>query len=112
MEWRVMDANGEELGRSQLAARTALAQCSATRVAWTAALLTLAPLVSSLALRAFPARAPAPVAYAVDLCTSFLVIWLSVPLCIAIWPQRTSLPGRSLEEPFWQHEQVHFNKGL
>ena len=109
----VADAQGNDLGRSQLAARTALAQCSATRVAWTVALLTLAPIASGAALRLLPAL-PRAVAAAVDATANFGVIWLSVPLCIAIFPQHTSLPTIAVEERFAQggHERVFFNKGL
>ena len=56
----VADAQGNDLGRSQLAARTALAQCSATRVAWTVALLTLAPIASGAALRLHTRRYHVP----------------------------------------------------
>ena len=109
----VADTQGNDLGRSQLAARTALAQCSATRVAWTVALLTLAPIASGAALRLLPAL-PRAVAAAVDATANFGVIWLSVPLCIAIFPQHTSLPTIAVEERFARggHERVFFNKGL
>ena len=108
----VADAHGNELGRSQLAARSALAQCSATRVAWTVALLSLAPIASAVALRTLPAL-PRAAAGAVDLGASFVVIWLSVPLCVAIFPQHTSAPAAALEERF-RHGggRLFFNKGL
>lgn len=106
------DEAGNYIGHSQMAANSALAQCSATRVAWTVALLTLAPLVSGLTLRALPATIPRAVSVAADLASSFVVIWLSVPLCIAIWPQHTSLPGEKLEKQFHHIKCAHFNKGL
>ena len=61
------------------------------RVAWTVALLTLAPLVSGAVLRALPASLPRSLATAVDVSSTCGVIWLSVPLCIAIFPQHSNL---------------------
>ena len=107
------DVDGHALGRSQGAARTALAQCSATRVAWTVALLTLAPIVSSAVMRGLlPATVPRSVSAVVEIGSTFFVIWLSVPLCIALYPQHTNLPGVELEVPFQGHERVFFHKGL
>jgi len=124
-EWydglEVSTADGHPVGVSHLAAEMALAKCSATRVAWTVLLLTAAPLVAGLALRCMPSTRSWLLSNAVDLTTSFLVIWVSVPLCIAIWPQRDCMPVARLEthlqgathpvtgEPV-QH--VYFNKGL
>lgn len=109
----LFDEAGRPLGSSALAAQTALAQCAATRVAWTVALLTVAPLVSGVALRALPASAPRLASTALDLGVTFGVIWLCVPLCLALFPQHTSARASTLEERF--HEgppTVYFNKGL
>jgi hypothetical protein len=89
-----------------------LGQCAATRVAWTVALLTLAPVASTAALRVLPAGLPRSIAAVVDVGSTFGVIWISVPLCIAIFPQHTDLPGTRVEERFAAHERVFFNKGL
>lgn len=108
----VTDADGRELGTSELAAQYGLGQCAATRVAWTVALLTLAPVASTAALRVLPAGLPRSIAAVVDVGSTFGVIWISVPLCIAIFPQHTDLPGTRVEERFAAHERVFFNKGL
>ena len=117
----VSTADGHKVGVSISAAEIALAKCSTTRVAWTVLLLTAAPLVAGLALRCLPSRRSWLLTNAVELGTSFLVIWASVPLCIALWPQRDCVPIARLEphlhgathpltgEPVLE---VYFNKGL
>ena len=116
----VATSDGAVLGRSQLAARRALTECAITRVLWTALLLTATPLCASAAFAALPAalaRSPAARS-AVELGVSFGVIWLSVPLSIAVFPQRESMSLRELEEavrraaPEGYAGRVYFNKGL
>ena len=108
------DEIGCELGRSRVAAQLGLAQCSGTRVAWTIALLTLAPVGARLATKALPRHAGAVATGAVEQLATFVVIFVSVPLCIAIFPQTASMDASWLEagvvaDPI---ERVYFNKGL
>ena len=119
----IMAADGQQLGHSKLAANEAIIKCAGSRVAWCFSLLTLAPLATGMAMRAIPAAlaAQSPVAVAVDCCVSFFVIWLSVPLCIAIWPQMSTASPTDLEPEFhaMKHpitgitiDAVWFNRGL
>lgn len=120
----VYTADGEHLlGRSHAAAQTALAKCSASRVAWSVALLTIAPIVAGAACRALPARLAARRAATVfvELGATFGVIWLSVPVCLAIWPQQARAAAADLEPEFAaaRHpatgdlvSEVVYNKGL
>ena len=95
----VATADGEALGSSILAAQRGLLECGATRVLWTFLLLTATPLCASSAFALLPARlASSPAACAaVELAVSFAVIWLSVPLSIAAFPQRESVLIAELE---------------
>lgn len=93
------------------------------RVAFSLALLTVAPLATAGTLALLPARLGAMRALrlGVDCCVSFIVIWASVPLCMAIFPQRQTAATVELEP--WlanaRHprsgapvREVWFNKGL
>ena len=116
-------ADGICLGLSPQAARQALLECSITRVAFSVALLTLAPLATSAALALLPARLAAGRAtrLAVECGVSFAVIWASVPCAMALYPQRRASPTADLEpwlaaathpvtgEPV---REVWYNKGL
>ena len=121
----VSTASGEVLGVSQLAAQRALLECALTRVLWTFLLLTATPLCASGAFSMLPPRLAhtAAARSAVELGVSFGVIWMSVPLAIATFPQRESMGLEELEEDiqrrFEQLQQGHgaerrgfFNKGL
>ena len=113
----VATSDGTVLGQSQLAARRALTECAITRVLWTAMLLTATPLCASAAFAALPAALARSAAArsAVELGVSFGVIWLSVPLSIAVFPQRESMAVAELEEalrPEGYAGRVYFNKGL
>jgi hypothetical protein len=119
----VTTEDGVPLGHSRSAARDALSKCAATRVAWTVALLTLAPLATAMAARALPASLATrrSATFAVECCVSFAVIWAAVPMCIAIWPQRQATPPASLEDHFHKlrHpvtgvaiDKMYFNRGL
>ena len=112
----VFDADdGAPLGDSVSAARVALGQCAATRVLWTVALLTVSPLVSGAVLSALAVRGAAARA-GVELAAQFGVIWASVPLSIAVFPQHTSLPASAIEPELVAKRpgatRVAFNKGL
>ena len=112
----VFDADdGAPLGDSISAARVALGQCAATRVLWTVALLTVSPLVSGAVLSALAVRGAAARA-GVELAAQFAVIWASVPLSIAVFPQHTSLPASAIEPELVAKRpgatRVAFNKGL
>jgi len=87
------------------------------------ALLTLAPLTTSLAMRALPVALVGnrAVTFGVDCAVSFGVIWAAVPMCIAIWPQMQQASPADLE-PQFRHDRhpatggtldkVWFNRGL
>ena len=117
----VHSADGTPLGNSLAAARIALAECCAVRVAWTVLLLSFAPLLSALARRSLPRRLAAGRAapLATEALVNFGVIWASVPLCMAIFPQREQVEPQRLEPEFGRHPAtgeelrvVYFNKGL
>ena len=106
---------------NQLAAERALLECGLTRVLWTFLLLTATPLCASAAFGALPARlAAVPAARTItELGASFGVIWLSVPLAIATFPQRDSMRLDELEEDVRAAAQAaeyegrgFFNRGL
>lgn len=96
----VADEDGVVLGSSVVAARQGLAECAATRVLWTFLLLTATPICATAAFATLPPRLAASqtVRIAVELGVSFGVIWLSVPLAIAAFPQRESLSVAELEQ--------------
>jgi hypothetical protein len=118
----VYTEDGHPLGMSQAAGQMALAQCSAARVLWTFCVLTAAPLLNRGILGAVPSIAKsASASMAMQASVIFVSLWLSVPLCMAIWPQRASASVESLEPELRQArhpltgapvEQVFFNKGL
>ncbi|KAL1527839.1 hypothetical protein AB1Y20_009219 [Prymnesium parvum] len=119
----ITSLDGAELGHSHLAAKQGLLECAITRVSWTVALLTLTPISSSVALAALPASLASrkAIRFSLDLVVSFVIIWLAVPLCIAIYPQRECLPIEKVEECYHgvRHpidgtiiQEVWFNKGL
>ena len=82
---------------------------------WTVALLTVSPLVSGAVLAALAVRGAAARA-GVELAAQFAVIWASVPLSIAVFPQHTSLPASAIEPELVAKRpgatRVAFNKGL
>ena len=105
----VVTSDGEPLGLSVTAAKRGLLECAATRVLWTFLLLTATPLCVSAAFASLPHRLASSksrqgimVRAALELGMSFVVIWLSVPLSIAAFPQRESMPIQELEETVQQ----------
>ena len=101
----VVTSDGEPLGLGVTAAKRGLLECAATRVLWTFLLLTATPLCVSAAFASLPHRLASSksrqgimVRAALELGMSFVVIWLSVPLSIAAFPQRESMPIQELEE--------------
>jgi tricarboxylate carrier len=117
----VTTADGTRLGSSQCAASRALLECGLTRVLWTFLLLTATPLCASAAFATLPSRlvSSAGGRTATELAVSFGTIWLSVPLAIACFPQRESMPLEQLEpsvreaaESMGYRGKAWFNKGL
>ena len=116
----VTTAEGCSLGHSQIAARQALLECAITRAVWTFLLLTATPLCASAAFAALPSRLSqlATARTVVELSVSFGVIWLSVPLAIALFPQRESMALEQLETqvqraaPEGYAGAAWFNRGL
>ena len=116
----VMTDEGTVLGTSKVAARRALLECAATRVLWTFMLLTATPLCVSAASAIMPARLLAHQAArtTIELGVSFGIIWISVPLAIAVYPQRERVAVDELEPSVRQAARaagcssVYFNRGL
>ena len=88
---------------------------------WTFLLLTATPLCASAAFATLPSRlvSSAGGRTATELAVSFGTIWLSVPLAIACFPQRESMPLEQLEpsvreaaESMGYRGKAWFNKGL
>ena len=123
----VVSDSGEPLGSSLVAARRGLIECAATRVLWTFMLLTATPVCASAAFGVLPQRLMASQAarLGVELGVSFGVIWLSVPLAIAAFPQREQISVAELEDDLRARWRTHagaemdesravvwFNRGL
>jgi tricarboxylate carrier len=119
----VSTSDGTPLGMSVAAAQRALGECAAARVIWTALLLTATPLCVSAALVMLPASIVASSAgrACTELGVSFAVIWLAVPLSLAVFPQRECISIDSVEPAVreaWDAQGgeeprvVYFNKGL
>eukprot|EP00962_Isochrysis_galbana_P015673 scaffold4498_cov119-Isochrysis_galbana.AAC.33 len=118
----VYTEDGHPLGVSKAAGQMALGQCSAARVLWSFVVLTAAPLINRGILAAVPSIATSTSAsMTMQASVVFVSLWLSVPLCMAIWPQRASASVDSLEPELRQAkhpltgepvQRAFFNKGL
>lgn len=118
----VYTADGALLGTSAAAGRIAILKCSGSRVLWTIACLTAAPLLTSGALAVAPfIAASATATVALEGAVTFSAVWLSVPLCVAVWPQRDCAKVEDLEPQFKgathpktgaRVTEVYFNRGL
>ena len=104
---------GVPLGSSVVAARRGLLECAATRVLWTFMLLTATPLCAAAAFSVLPGRLAASRAAraGIELGVSFGVIWLSVPLAIASFPQRESVSVAELEPELRERWRAQTGRG-
>ena len=118
----VYTEDGLALGTSKAAGVLAVGKCAVTRVLWTFCILTAAPVVNASVLRWLPfIAASSSASLALEAGVIFFSIWLSVPLCLAVWPQRDSVVASTLEPVFCHLKHpvtgnsvdlVFFNKGL
>jgi hypothetical protein len=91
-------------------------------VLWTFCILTAAPIVTQAIQDAVPSIArSASASLALKATVVFVGLWLSVPMCMAIWPQRASASVDALEPELRQKKHpltgapvklAFFNKGL
>ena len=116
------DSTGQVLGSSVVAAKLGLYECALTRVLWTFMLLTATPIATSFIL---PVKLGSVSRLCAELLVSFGIIWISVPVAIATFPQRELIHVSDLEDELrerWaamhSHEmcesksQLSFNRGL
>lgn len=117
----VSDADGNVYGSSKKAAQTGIGQCAIARVLWNIPVLIMPPVVMMYLKRtaAFK-RNPRLELPAVTAVCTFAVI-LGVYPAQAVFPQKASLPAKSLEPEFHNRrspttgelvQTYWFNKGL
>uniref|UniRef100_A0A6G1SDM9 Sidoreflexin n=1 Tax=Aceria tosichella TaxID=561515 RepID=A0A6G1SDM9_9ACAR len=113
----VFDENGNKLGQSKVAAKKAIREVVASRIAMASPGMVLPPIVmNSLEKRGVLKRFPGvslPIQTA--LCGTLLIF--ATPMCCAIFPQRSSLPIVNLEPELKPDTKdldalCYFNKGL
>ncbi|XP_054168655.1 sideroflexin-1-like [Oppia nitens] len=112
----VFDSNGQEIGKSKIAAKLAITQVVISRIAMAAPGMTLPPiLMDALEKRGVLGRMPwiaAPLQVA--LCGVFLTF--TTPMCCALFPQTASVAISRLEPELQSLTNcsaiVNYNKGL
>jgi tricarboxylate carrier len=119
----IYDEEGNELGRSKIAARKAISQVVLSRVGMASPGMVLVPVLVNvlskkkwyMRLGRFPAFEAAIQTIGVGFCLAF-----ATPLCCALFPQQSSLRVNQLEAELQEHiaannqftSRVFFNKGL
>eukprot|EP01062_Namystynia_karyoxenos_P029814 TRINITY_DN22336_c0_g1_i1.p2 TRINITY_DN22336_c0_g1~~TRINITY_DN22336_c0_g1_i1.p2 ORF type:complete len:361 (+),score=130.41 TRINITY_DN22336_c0_g1_i1:80-1084(+) len=112
-------ALGDELGKSQAAARAALGQCVLSRITLPMPVLLFPPFVMPVARSAFPKFAATRLGgVTLDLAVLTGFLFFAVPLALGLFPQLSSLGTSSLEEDLRRKAEargctyVLYNKGL
>ena len=117
----VQDEDGNKLGESQIAARSAISQVIASRIAMAVPACVIPPLLVSRAEQTALVRRVPFLTVPLMIGLVGLNLTLSTPLCCAIFPQMSSLHVDKLEPRFHglksikngdPIERVFFNKGL
>ena len=117
----VYDKDGEELGVSVAAGRSAVFNTVLTRSAFLPIFpLLFPPMIVSAAKRAKVVRAGTPGAIMFEVCTIMLFMGIGLPAALALQPQKMSLDVSDLEGKFQgvdpktglQRTVVYANKGL
>lgn len=108
----VFDEKNQEVGKSRKAAIKAVAETGASR-AINATPIMVVPALLLLKLQKGPLKNSSPrVVTAANMgivaATSFFVL----PFALAVFPQRTEVPGSKLEPQFHGYRQVWFNRGV
>ncbi|XP_062522779.1 sideroflexin-1-like [Corticium candelabrum] len=117
----VFDEDGNELGKSKIAARKAITQVVVSRVGMATPGMVLVPVVINFLARfrwyaRYARFIEAPIQ---TLGVGFFLVF-ATPLCCALFPQQSSLPVSQLEQELQEHiaatsqstTKVYFNKGL
>jgi len=116
----IHDADGRELGKSEIAARSAISQVVLSRIAMAAPTVVIPAFVMHYVEKTSVfKRAPWISAPIIISLVGATLVW-STPLGCALWPQISSLPTSALEPKFQgllqpdgrAVDQVYFNKGL
>lgn len=113
-------SNGEIIGKSKIAAKKALAQVIPSRILMAAPSMILPALVMTrVEHKPFLSRHPMLKA-TITVALTGLCLVFSTPICCALFPQRSSLPVKSLEPSLQEiihpydsaPHHVYYNKGL
>ncbi|XP_063963533.1 sideroflexin-1-like [Lytechinus pictus] len=116
----VFDENGNRVGNSKKAAKSAITQVVISRICMAMPGMLIPPFImNQLDKGTFLKRYPylnAPI----QVSLVGLMLLFATPLCCALFPQKSSLPVRSLEEDIQANiqkrgggiDRVYFNKGL
>eukprot|EP00281_Chroomonas_sp_CCMP1168_P011816 CAMPEP_0206283832 /NCGR_PEP_ID=MMETSP0047_2-20121206/40443_1 /ASSEMBLY_ACC=CAM_ASM_000192 /TAXON_ID=195065 /ORGANISM="Chroomonas mesostigmatica_cf, Strain CCMP1168" /LENGTH=326 /DNA_ID=CAMNT_0053714229 /DNA_START=52 /DNA_END=1032 /DNA_ORIENTATION=- len=116
----VSDGDGKELGKSKLAAQSAISQAAVTRAVLPAPVLLLPPLGMRLVDAVFPAVKTSKLAPVANLAVIVASVWGALPFAIGLFPQECSMPVSKLEKEFQglrdkagkEVVNVTFNKGV
>ncbi|KAL1925593.1 uncharacterized protein VTP21DRAFT_476 [Calcarisporiella thermophila] len=116
----VLDAQGQSLGRSQKAGSSAVGQVAISRVLTSMPALLIPPLIMGQLERTRFIRNRPYLATPINFGVIGLTLMTALPMAIAVFPQRATVPVTSLEERFHHLKDslgrpvttVTYNKGL
>jgi sideroflexin-5 len=115
----LFDNNKNEIGKSTLAARTAIIKCCAARFAWNVPIMIGVPLILSRLYKLYPLiRKRKKLSILTTVLVSGFTCMVAVPPALALFPQYDSININKLEDKYkilsskTGIKELYFNKGL
>jgi|JI9StandDraft_2_1071091.scaffolds.fasta_scaffold222020_2 hypothetical protein len=100
-----------QVGTSKIAAWTSIEYTALSRVIMGVACMT-SPAILCALLKPLTVGKFRMLKIPVEMAAVLVSLWVFAPACVAVFPQKLSMAGNSLEEEFESFERVYFNKGI